>query len=83
RLDVNKEERARRWAKDHKESLSKARRMVYAKDSETMAHFKKTYKKDMDMSVFDIRINCDKITLKEAVSLVSMLALVKEKKLFR
>jgi len=78
-LDVSEKERARRWAKAHNIGIKKAREIVRMKDELTKRQFRIAYKKDMDMSVFDLYINYEKITMLEAVAIISMLALARSK----
>ncbi|MGC8649017.1 MAG: AAA family ATPase [Candidatus Micrarchaeia archaeon] len=78
-LDVSEGERARRWAKAHKISIAEARKIVHIKDELTKRQFKLAYKKDMDMTVFDLHINYEKVTMLEAVAIISMLAIARSK----
>jgi cytidylate kinase len=78
-LDVSEEERAKRWAKAHNISLAEARNLVHIKDELTKRQFKLAYKKDMDMSVFDLHINYEKVTMLEAIAIISMLAIARSK----
>jgi cytidylate kinase len=78
-IDVSEEERIRRWAKAHNIGIDKASKVVKLKDMLTKRQFKLAYKKERDMGVFDLRLNFEKITLQEAVNIISMIALSRTK----
>ncbi|MGC8572199.1 MAG: AAA family ATPase [Candidatus Micrarchaeia archaeon] len=78
-LEVSEKERARRWSKAHNISIREATKIVRLKDKYTIKQFKLAYKKDRDMSIFDLYLNYEKVTQSEAVSIISMLALSRSK----
>jgi cytidylate kinase len=83
-LNSHLDQRAIRCAKRQNLSLGAAKRYVLEKDKENIKVFKKLYGINMnERSNFDIEINTRRLSRKEIVSLISMLAIGKEKKRFR
>lgn len=81
-LNAPEDERIRRIASSRKMSISQATKYIRAKDKLTLRQFKLAYKKDYDFSVIDITINHHKVSTKEAISIISMIALMRDKKSF-
>ncbi len=78
------DERVRRCSVERKLSIDEAREYVNKKDRLNEKVFMDLYKIDItDHSDFDARINTDNFTKEEIVSIISMLALLKDKKKFR
>lgn len=77
------EERAARRARDEKITVKKAMEMIEEKDRQNIRLFKEIQGVDItDHSDFDMELNTSKLSLGQMVSLISMLALSKEKKRF-
>lgn len=83
-LTASFEERVRRHAKDKKKSIKESEEFIKKKDSMTIQEFKNLYKIDvMDHSNFDLEINNERFEVKDVASTIAMLALTKEKIMFR
>lgn len=83
-LSASPNERARRHAMVYNKSLEEAKAFIKEKDELTVKAFKEIYSIDvLNHSFFDMMINTEKISLSESVSLISMLAIGKEKSRFR
>jgi CMP/dCMP kinase len=83
-LFASLDERACRYAAKYNGSLEEAKAFIKEKDELTVKAFKEIYNIDVnDHSFFDIMINTERLTLDESVSLISMLAIGKEKSRFR
>ena len=79
-LNASVKERIRRKAIDLHTNEKNATKYVMKKDGDTIKDFKKVYGIDMlDHSVFDIEIDTRKLTHKESVAVISMLAMLKER----
>ncbi|MDE1810605.1 MAG: cytidylate kinase family protein [Candidatus Micrarchaeota archaeon] len=82
-LNASLAHRAERRAKDEKMNVEEARELINEKDLQNMKAFKEVQGIDLnDHSMFDIELNTEKMSLKEMVAVISMMALSKEKKLF-
>ena len=81
-LDVSEKERIRRKAKEKGKSIAYVTKYVKARDKSTMEQYKRAYGKAMDFDIFDISLNTERMTMKEAVSIISMLALMRDTKRF-
>ncbi len=81
-LETSETERVRRCAKAKGKSAAYARKYIREKDSKAIAHYRLAYGKEMDHSVFDIDINYDRMTKDEVLSIVSMLAMVRDGRRF-
>lgn len=81
-LNVSEKERIRRKAKEKGKSTAYMKRYVRARDKTTIEQYKRAYGKAMDFDIFDLSLNTERVSMKEAVSLISMLALMREKKKF-
>ncbi|MCW6160213.1 MAG: cytidylate kinase family protein [Candidatus Micrarchaeales archaeon] len=81
-LNVSEKERIRRKAKEKRKSIAYMTEYVRARDRTTQEQYKRAYGKAMDFDVFDIMLNMERVTKKEAVSIISMLALMRDKKRF-
>lgn len=78
-LDASLDERSRRKARDMRTGRSKAKKYVMEKDGSAAREFKKIYGIDIsDHSVFDLEINTERLTHREAVAVISMLAMLRE-----
>jgi cytidylate kinase len=79
------DKRVKRKAKDNKMSIKKAEEYVNEKDVLTTNAIKDFYSVDVvnDHKNFDIELNSGRLSLKEMSSIISMLALNKEKTKFR
>jgi len=83
-LDASADERARRRAKEKGLSIGAAKRLIDKKDQMTIKSFKKVYGIDVnDHSIFDIRINTEKLNRKEITAMIAMLALGMDKMIFK
>ena len=83
-LNASFEQRSRRRAKDKGIGLKAAKAYIEKKDRLTLKAFKEIYKINAnDRSRFDIELNTEKLSRKEMISLISMLALQREKLTFR
>lgn len=78
-LEVSEKERIRRKAKEKKKGLAYAKKYLQAKDRFTKEQFRKAYGKEMSLDVFDVVINYEKVSMKEAVAIISMLSIMREK----
>ncbi|MDE1856540.1 MAG: cytidylate kinase family protein [Candidatus Micrarchaeota archaeon] len=82
-LNAPIDERAKRRAKDMKITIKEAKEMIEEKDRQNIRLFKEIQGVDItDHSIFDMELNTSKLSLSQMVSLISMLALSKEKKIF-
>lgn len=79
------EERGRRYAKREHIGLLKAESVVDEEDRLNRRQFKKLYNIDLNdhRGEFDLEINTDRLNQKEIISLISTLAIGKEKRRFR
>ncbi|HUY69946.1 MAG TPA: cytidylate kinase family protein [Candidatus Baltobacteraceae bacterium] len=76
-------ERAARRAKELKVAPEEAKAVVEEKDRLTINAFNEIQNIDVtDHSAFDVELNTHRLSLKEMVAVISMMALSKEKKLF-
>jgi predicted cytidylate kinase len=83
-LYASLEERGRRYANREKKELSDAMEILKKKDELTINAFKDIYKIDvLDHAFFDMMLNTERLSLNECVSIISMLAIGKEKQIFR
>lgn len=83
-LDASFEERASRCAESKNIGIEKAKAFIKEKDELTIKGFRDVYGIDInDHSDFDITINTEKLSKEESASVISMLALGKEKSRFR
>ncbi len=73
-LNVGEAERAKRISISKKESIRYATRYVREKDARSLAQYKRAYGREMDYSVFDMKLNYERVTIPEAVSIISMVA---------
>jgi CMP/dCMP kinase len=77
-------ERIKRWSKRHETTIEDATVKLAEKDMINTAVFKELYGIDLnDHSDFDMEINTGKLNNQEVISLISMLAISKEKQEFR
>ena len=81
-LNVSEKERVRRKAKEKGKSIAYMTKYVKSRDRSTMEQYRRAYGKAMDFEVFDISLNTEHMSMKEAVSIISMLALMRDKKRF-
>ena len=82
-LNAPIEERVKRRARDWKLKLREAKRLIDEKDRQNIKTFKKIQGIDIeDHSIFDMELNTGRLSLNQMVSLISMLALTKERKPF-
>lgn len=78
-LNASLDERSRRKAIEMRTSQKKAKEYVMRKDGLAAGEFKKIYGIDIsDHSVFDLEVNTRKLTHREVVAVISMLAMMKE-----
>lgn len=83
-LSAGFDERAKRCADEGKISADEAKVFIKEKDELTVGAFRELYNIDVkDHAFFDMMINTERLSLKESVSLISMLAIGKEKFRFR
>jgi CMP/dCMP kinase len=83
-LDAPFDERVKRCSVERKLGRKEAEDYVRKKDELTIKRLKEFYGVDiMDHSDFDAEINTSKFTEEEIVSIISMLATLKDKKRFR
>lgn len=83
-LTASFDERARRYANDHKTTMEDAKDYVRKKDELTANSFKEIYDIDIkNHSFFDMMINTERTGIEEAASLISMLAMGKAEGRFR
>lgn len=83
-LNASFKERVKRCSVERKLGPKEAEEYVRRKDELTLKAFRELYNTDvMDHSDFDAEINTDKFTKEEIVSIISMLATLKDKKRFR
>jgi cytidylate kinase len=83
-LNSSTDSRVERCAKRDSLKFEAAKRRVMEKDKENVKIFKRLYKINInERSDFDIELNTERLSRKEIVSLISMLAIGKEKKRFR
>ncbi len=75
-------ERIRREAKSRGKSIEYATKYVKMKDKLSLAQYKKAYGKEFDYSIIDLTINTEKVSRENVVALISMFALLREKKKF-
>jgi len=84
KLDASLEERARRRAKQLSVSKERARKLINGIDRSVSKMAKRVYGIDRnDNSVFDLILNTERLSHKECVSLIAMLALERERLRFR
>jgi len=84
KVEASLGERARRRAKELKISKERAKRLINGIDASVSKMAKRIYGIDRnDNSVFDLILNTEKLSHKECVSLIAMLALEREKLRFR
>lgn len=81
-LDSDEKNRAYRLSKEKKKSIKYCIKYIRKKDALTAAQYRRAYHKDFDLSAIDIRINSDAVSVSEAVSVISMLAMLRDKKKF-
>lgn len=83
-LSAGFDERARRYANDHKTTMEVAKDYIKRKDEMTVNAFKEVYDIDIkNHSFFDMMINTERTGINEAASLITMLAIGKDKGRFR
>jgi predicted cytidylate kinase len=83
-VEASLDERARRWSGMNKKSLQEGKAYIKEKDELTIKAFKELYNINVeDHDFFDMMINTERLNINEAVSLITMLALGKEKSRFR
>lgn len=84
RLNTSLEERARRRAKELHIGIAKAKKMIEEIDAYNAAKAKSIYGIDLNnIEVFDLVLNTEKLSHKECISIIAMLALNREKLKFR
>ena len=82
-LEGSPEIRAQRRAKDLGADFKTVLKEVKERDMSTTEHFKKDLGYDItDRSAFDITLNAEKMSVNEMVSVISLLALERDKKRF-
>lgn len=81
-LDLDESERVKRIAKRDNVSLEYARKYVKNKDRLTLRNYRAAYGKDYDFSVIDIRMNCAVVKEGEIISIISLLAIERDRKRF-
>ncbi len=83
-LDASPEERAKRYSRREGITQEAALKHIEEKDSITIANVKKGYGIDiMDYSIFDMRLNSERLSNDERTSVVAMVALSREEERFR
>ena len=83
-LSASFDERAKRFANDHRMTVENARDYVKKKDELTTSSFKDLYDIDIkNHSFFDMMINTERTSLDESAALISLLAMGKDKENFR
>ncbi len=81
-LDLDESKRVKRIMKRNRLSLQYAKKYVRNKDRLTLRNYRLAYGKDYDFSIIDIRINCAVVKEEEIVSIISLLAIERDKKRF-
>ena len=83
-LSASPDERARRCSEIMDMPIDKAKAYIKEKDELTVKAFKEIYNIDVkDHAFFDMMINTERLSMKESVSIISMLAIGKENSRFR
>ncbi len=83
-LKANEKDRVLRSAKRRNMSIKQAKKYVELKDRETISSFKRIYKINvMEHDIFDIEINTSNMNVSDVVSIIAMMAVLKDSKRFR
>ncbi len=83
-LNANEKDRLSRSAKRRHMSLKEAKAYVEMKDREAMRSFKRIYGINvMEHDIFDIEINTSHMHIDDVVSVIAMMAVLKDSKRFR